>query len=369
MRRPYLVYLGQYTQLESGTASAPIDLEVGENTINVWSVAADMSSYKIHTLTVTREENAASSDATLADLTLSSGTLSPAFEPGTTDYTATVAANVSSLTVTPTVNEANATIAVKGTTVASGAESGSIALTPGVNVINTVVTAQDGSTQQTYTVTVTRPVTAPTWVTPAAAGSHLDAVSLSATAAPGADWTGTFEVHGNSSYTALKKSITGTTAASGTPATATWTVDLNQGTYYLPPAYGTYNFALRARDAAGNTGLTPSGVDSIQATTRLRLPPDPPSPPPALPEEEAPPAEQPPETQPKVEQVEIPVDLGHATQVIARAVILARATSPARPESISPAGARWCRAGGQRRTLGCRCDRQGRGRRGYGRLP
>src|SRR5690606_34014361 len=50
----------------------------------------------------------------------------------------------------------NATITVNGTAVTSGNASGAIALNVGSNTITTVVTAQDGTTTKTYTVTVNR---------------------------------------------------------------------------------------------------------------------------------------------------------------------------------------------------------------------
>jgi hypothetical protein len=95
-----------------------------------------------------------SNDVTLSALTISSGTLSPTFARGTTSYTASVANSVSSITVTPTVNQVNATtvqyIGATGTTAFTGA------IAVGSNVIRTVVTAHDESTTSTYTVTVTR---------------------------------------------------------------------------------------------------------------------------------------------------------------------------------------------------------------------
>jgi len=104
-----------------------------------------------------------SSDATLSAMSLSNGTLSPIFTPSTTSYTASVANNISSVTLTPTVNQANATIKVNGTTVASGSPSGNIALNVGTNTVTTVITAQNHITTQTYTTTVIRqaPLTNP----------------------------------------------------------------------------------------------------------------------------------------------------------------------------------------------------------------
>ncbi|PIF29864.1 gliding motility-associated-like protein [Flavobacterium sp. 9] len=94
--------------------------------------------------------------ATLSNLTISQGTLTPVFATGTTIYTATVANAVTSLTVTPATTDPNAVVKVDGVTVASGSPSGAIALAVGPNIITTVVTAQDGTTIGTYTITVTR---------------------------------------------------------------------------------------------------------------------------------------------------------------------------------------------------------------------
>jgi len=100
----------------SGSASGGVALNVGSNSIAVVVTAQDGTTTRTYTVTVTR---AASIDATLSALTLSSGALSPAFASGTVTYTASVANSVSSLTVTPTVTQANATVKVNGVTVAS----------------------------------------------------------------------------------------------------------------------------------------------------------------------------------------------------------------------------------------------------------
>nr|WP_294943271.1 cadherin-like beta sandwich domain-containing protein [uncultured Mucilaginibacter sp.] len=97
-----------------------------------------------------------SNDANLSAFTISSGTLSPAFAAGTVSYTASVTNATTSITVTPTRNQANATIKVNTVAVNSGSASGNLSLAIGNNTITTVVTAQDASTK-TYTLTVTRP--------------------------------------------------------------------------------------------------------------------------------------------------------------------------------------------------------------------
>ncbi|WP_426330156.1 MBG domain-containing protein [Pedobacter sp. R-06] len=99
---------------------------------------------------------AISTNANLSALVLSDGTLSPTFAPATLSYTASVANSVTSVTVTPIREDANATITVNGVTVVSGNESGAIALAVGSNTLTTVVTAQDGTITKTYTTTLTR---------------------------------------------------------------------------------------------------------------------------------------------------------------------------------------------------------------------
>ena len=100
----------------------------------------------------------AQSDATLASLVPSAGTLAPAFASGTFSYTASVGNATNSMTVTPTATDTVnlPTITVNGISVVSGAASGPISLSVGGNVITTVVVSQDLSTTNTYTLTVTR---------------------------------------------------------------------------------------------------------------------------------------------------------------------------------------------------------------------
>ena len=137
----------------SGSPSGSIALSVGSNTITTIVTAQDGTTTKSYTITVTR---AASSNANLSNLTVSTGTLSPLFATGTIAYTLSVPFSTSSMTVTATVSDATATSKVNAVTVLSGSPSGSIALSVGSNTITTIVTAQDGATTKTYTITVTR---------------------------------------------------------------------------------------------------------------------------------------------------------------------------------------------------------------------
>ena len=96
-----------------------------------------------------------SSDADLSGLTLSAGTLAPSFAAGSDSYAVSVPNATGSLDVTPSVDEAHATVTVNGETVASGARA-TQSLNAGANTITVVVTAQDNTTTHAYTLTVTR---------------------------------------------------------------------------------------------------------------------------------------------------------------------------------------------------------------------
>ena len=96
-----------------------------------------------------------STDATLSALTLSNidfGT----FDPETLEYTAQVYRGITQTNVTATRNHPKATYLVKlgGVTETDGV----VSLSAGSNVITVEVTAEDGQTMRTYSVTVTRPV-------------------------------------------------------------------------------------------------------------------------------------------------------------------------------------------------------------------
>ncbi len=145
------------TAVTSGSASEDITLSTGANTITIIVTAEDGTTTKTYTITVTKLAPAEpSNNANLAGLTLSQGTLAPSFSANTTSYSAEVQYNIASLTVTPTAAGVNASITVNGTAVSSGSASGSITLNTGANTITVLVTAEDGTTTKTYTVTVTK---------------------------------------------------------------------------------------------------------------------------------------------------------------------------------------------------------------------
>ena len=129
-----------------------IPLGLGQNVITIEVTAEDDTTTKTYTVTVTRALPP-STDATLKALTLSDVNIG-AFSSGTTSYTASVANGVTHTTVTPTLNDSEAIYVVKlgGMTDADG----TVSLIVGSNVITVEVTAEDGSTKRTYSVTITR---------------------------------------------------------------------------------------------------------------------------------------------------------------------------------------------------------------------
>ena len=148
----YVIKLGGATDVDGVLA-----LSVGSNVITVEVTAEDDSTTRTYTITVTRAEPSnpgqPSSDAMLSALTLS-GIDFGTFDSTTTSYSAVVANGVTQTAVTPTVNHSGASYVIKlgGVTDADGA----VSLAVGANVITIEVTAEDGNTAQTYTISVTR---------------------------------------------------------------------------------------------------------------------------------------------------------------------------------------------------------------------
>jgi hypothetical protein len=107
--------------------------------------------------------NAQSAVANLSAMTTTAGAISPGFSATIYNYTVpvSVAYTFSTTTVTPTVLQANATIQIQinggsFSAVTSGSPSSALPLNVGANTINVKVTAQNGTTIKTYTITVTR---------------------------------------------------------------------------------------------------------------------------------------------------------------------------------------------------------------------
>ena len=133
-----------------------------------WSAAPNV--------TLRLRDSPISTDATLSGLAVNDGrtdvTLTPTFASGTYAYAASVANVVAEVTVTPMTTDDGAEIEYLNASDMTLADAGmtagqQVALAVGDNVIKVKVTAEDGMTTRTYTVTVTR---APTCTPNTAAG-------------------------------------------------------------------------------------------------------------------------------------------------------------------------------------------------------
>jgi gliding motility-associated-like protein len=89
------------------------------------------------------------------------GHLNQYFTPLITSYTDTVNFTNTLVHITPVAQDSLASITVNGVDVASGSLSQAIALPVGNTIINTVVTAPDGVTTKTFTLTMTRKAATP----------------------------------------------------------------------------------------------------------------------------------------------------------------------------------------------------------------
>ncbi len=136
----------------SGNASPAVSLAVGQTAVAVIVTAPDESASKTYLVMVNRLA-APSGNANLAGLALSSGAITPAFNPSTTWYNAEVTDAVSEITVSPTAAGTGASITVNGYDVASGGSKG-ITLVTGNNTITTVVKSENGTAEKTYALTV-----------------------------------------------------------------------------------------------------------------------------------------------------------------------------------------------------------------------
>jgi trimeric autotransporter adhesin len=211
--RTGFVFTGWYTALTGGSLVGA----AGDNYTPTGTTAA---------ITIQARWN--SSNANLSALTLTAGTLSPSFDAGTISYTASVKNSDSSITITATKSDSNATIiqylGATGTTAFTGS------LSAGANVVRTVVTAQDG-TVKTYTVTVTRaPVISFINTLTAPAGIAMTAyqgITFSAATGGSGTFTYTYSINNVANaalptgltFSGSSRSITGTPTVAGTTGT------------------------------------------------------------------------------------------------------------------------------------------------------
>jgi hypothetical protein len=137
------------------TTSRPIAL-AGAGTTTPVNVVVSESGTNSRTYTVLLTKASLTGNNSLRSLSISPGSLNPGFNTNTLSYEVSVASNVGSMRVTPTLDDPPATMTVNGQPATSGQAQTIPLRDPGQSTILTIaVTAQDG-TQKTYTVVVTR---------------------------------------------------------------------------------------------------------------------------------------------------------------------------------------------------------------------
>ncbi len=144
--------------VRSGTASASIQLsEV--TTITVVVTAEDRITRKTYTVTITNDAlRIRSTNADLKSLTVNEGDMSPAFKSSISTYNLPVDSTVDYIDIIPVPADTRAKVAVKLGSKYIGDYTGNFseALKNGNNKFSIEVTADDGKTKKTYTLTVNR---------------------------------------------------------------------------------------------------------------------------------------------------------------------------------------------------------------------
>ena len=186
---------------QAGWSIADVSRRTGISNRGVWQ---DLLIPSVLNMQVNGIVDGESSDATLSALALQDDgddtvALSPTpFTPAITEYTAWVADDVNSVTLTATSNDGDASVAITGNGATTTATEATIDLAEGANLLTVTVTAADGDTTRTYTVTVARAAAAPS-------------------ADSGAIWTANLTV---GSGTVSRRPILGDHAANGVGALA-----------------------------------------------------------------------------------------------------------------------------------------------------
>jgi len=142
--------------VDGGVASNPINLNVGnDNLITMRVVAEDGLEWEYIFYVTRQSENYAV--ARLSELLVEGVTLNPAFnsEGSSRNFSAIVSTAAISLCAKAFAENEGASVAVLSNDEAV-ADCGSIALKPGSNTIKITVTAPDGTTKETYAITLVR---------------------------------------------------------------------------------------------------------------------------------------------------------------------------------------------------------------------
>ena len=222
------------------------ELQYGENKFTITVTAADGTTKKEYTVTITREKQ--NDNPLLGSLTVTGATIAPEFSPTCLEYDASVGYDVTSVTISAQPRNVNTTVTGTGTK----------ELKVGVSTFQIITTSEDGKHRLTYKITITR------------AASDADAtlssltvpgISLSPTFAPvTTSYTGTVD-HGTDSITINAQANDPDAAVAGT-GTKSLIEGENQFTITVTAKDGstTQEYTVVIFRAAENADATLSGL-------------------------------------------------------------------------------------------------------------
>jgi alpha-tubulin suppressor-like RCC1 family protein len=127
----------------------PFPLKHGVNTAEVRVTAEDGVTQSVYQVNINRPPN---TDLTV--LRLSNATFTPAYQPGVTQYAASVPSSQTSTELTASASDSTSVVSVNGVVSPTGRTV--IPLVVGVNTVNIDVAASDGVTMQRHTLVITR---------------------------------------------------------------------------------------------------------------------------------------------------------------------------------------------------------------------
>jgi autotransporter-associated beta strand protein len=190
----------QWYQGETGDVFTPVAEATGPRlttppltaTARYWVRVTNANGFADSATVVVTVEVPPAANANLAGLVPQFGELTPAFEPAVVTYQLRLPYEAEEIVFTPAAAVAGATVRVNGAVVASGAASAPLPLVVGTNPVAVVVTAADGTSFKTYTVTVTRAAALVVATEPAVVAGAT-AAWLAGTIVPNGVATGYFE--------------------------------------------------------------------------------------------------------------------------------------------------------------------------------
>ena len=139
-----------------GRATLTLD---GPGTTKLVSLTVTAPNGTSRTYVITIRRARPSSDDALADVTVTPGSLDPAFSSDTLSYRVTVAGDVERVTISATKSDPNAVLSALGSTIAAaGTPTGhiSVPLRERRTEVDLTVTAQNGLDTRAYTITIIR---------------------------------------------------------------------------------------------------------------------------------------------------------------------------------------------------------------------